>query len=44
MGFFFIYIFIEIQKVQTVKYMIGAKEIVVNVNTRFTVRASPATD
>jgi hypothetical protein len=42
--FFFIYIFIEIQKVQKVKYMIGAKEFVVNVNTGFAVRAPPATD
>lgn len=32
-------IFIEIQKVQTVKYMIGARKITVNVNTGFTVRA-----
>ena len=38
-----IFIFIEIQKVQMVKYMIGAKKITVNVNTGFTVRAPPAT-
>lgn len=40
---FHFYLFIEIQKVQMVKYMIGAKEIMVNVNTGFTVRAPPPT-